>query len=101
MQISGYGIGFDRRGTFSVPVGFGRNVVIFGADMYYSEHIDSKGKDILILGESPTQGLDDTILTAEKKYSINFTENRKKNCLSLHYNQANSHLFVRNACRNH
>ena len=27
-------------------------------------------------------------------YSINFTENIKKICLSLHYNGANSYLFV-------
>ena len=27
-------------------------------------------------------------------YSINFTENNKKFCLSLHYNGANSYLFV-------
>ena len=27
-------------------------------------------------------------------YSINFTENNKKFCLSLHYNGANSDLFV-------
>ena len=27
-------------------------------------------------------------------YSINFTANRKKFCLSLHYNGANSYLFV-------
>ena len=28
-------------------------------------HVDDKGKDILILGEGTTQGLDDTTLTAE------------------------------------
>ena len=27
-------------------------------------------------------------------YSINFTENNKKFCLSLHYNGVNSYLFV-------
>ena len=27
-------------------------------------------------------------------YSINFTENNKRFCLSLHYNRANSFLFV-------
>ena len=43
---------------------------------------------------SPTQGLDDTVLAAGKKYSINFTESKKKNCLSLHYNGANSYLFI-------
>ena len=50
-------------------------------------------KDILILGEGPTQGLDGTILTAEKKYSVNFTVTRKKFCLSLHYKESNSYLF--------
>ena len=30
-------------------------------------------------------------------YSINFTENDKKNCLSLHDNGANSYLFVNGA----
>ena len=45
-------------------------------------HVDSKKKDILILGEGPTQGLDDKKLTAEKKYSISFTESRKNICLN-------------------
>ena len=41
-----------------------------------------------------TQGLDDTTLTSEKKYSINVAENIKKFCLSLHDNGGNSYLFV-------
>ena len=49
---------------------------------------------ILIVGKSLTQGLDDIKLTAEKKYSITFTVTGKKFCLSLHYNWANSYLFV-------
>ena len=36
----------------------------------------------------------DTTLTAEKKYSINFTKSNVRFCLSLHYNGANSYLFV-------
>ena len=36
-------------------------------------HLDNKERDILILGEGQTQGLDDTILTAEAKCPINFT----------------------------
>ena len=92
-KYSGYGIGFDRRSSFSYPSGgFGQNVTVFGADMNSSIHIDNKGKDILILGRGPTQGLGGNSLTAEKMYSINFTV--KKNCLSLHYNGANSYLFV-------
>ena len=38
--------------------------------------------------------MDGTTLTAEKKYSINFTKNNKKFCLRLHYNGSNSYLFV-------
>ena len=48
----------------------------------------------LILGLCPTQGLGEHSLTAEKIYSINFTVTKKKFCLSLHYNGANSYLFV-------
>ena len=33
-------------------------------------------------------------LTAEKMYSISFTVTKNKFCLSLHYNGANSYLFV-------
>ena len=61
--------------------------------MSSSIHIDNKKKDILVLGKGPTQGLEHT-LTAEKMYSINFTLTKKKFCLSLHYNGANSYLFV-------
>ena len=46
--------------------------------MSSSVHIDNKKKDILVLGKNPMQELDDTTLTAEAEYSINFTEQRKK-----------------------
>ena len=42
--------------------------------MSSSTKIDNRKKDILILGKGPMQGLEHT-LTAEKMYSINFTEN--------------------------
>ena len=93
-KYSGYGIGFDRKGQFSFSNGFGRNCIIFEADISSSAHVDNKKKYILILGQGPTQGLDGTTLTAEKLYSINFTENNKKFCLSLHYNSDNSYLLV-------
>ena len=93
-EYSGYGIGFDRRSSFSFSGGgFGQNVFIFGIDMSSSAHIDNKKKDILVLGKGPTQGLERT-LTAEKMYSINFTATKKKFCLSLHCNGANSYFFV-------
>ena len=90
----GYGIGFDRKGSFSFSSGgYGQNVIIFGVDMSSSIHIDNKKKDMLILERGLTQGLEST-LTAELMHSINFTEKNKKFCLSLHYNGANSYLFV-------
>ena len=61
--------------------------------MSSSAHIDNKKKDILVPGKGPTQGLEHT-LTAENMYPIHFTVTRKINCLSLHYNKANSSLFV-------
>ena len=65
-RYPGYGIGFDRRSSFSFPGGgFGQNVLIFGVDMSFSAHIDNKKKDILVLGIGPTKGLEHR-LTAEK-----------------------------------
>ena len=57
-------------------------------------HFDKKVKDILIPGEGPTQWLDDTTLTAQVKYRINFTKSRKTYVSSLHYNGNNSYLLM-------
>ena len=62
--------------------------------MSSSVHVNNKGKDILILEKGPTQELGEKSLTAEKIYSVNFTDNGDKYCLSLHYNGVNSYLFV-------
>ena len=93
-KYSGYGTGFDSRGNFLFPdYGFDQNVITFGADMS-SYTLFTRQKHILVLVEGITQGLDDTKLTAEKKYSINSTKSNAKFCLSLHYNRADSYLFV-------
>ena len=53
----GFGIGFDRRSSFTFSGGrFGKNVLIFGVDMSSSALVDNKEKDILVLGKGPTQG---------------------------------------------
>ena len=44
--------------------------------MSSSIHIDNKKKELLVLGRGLTQGLEST-LTAEKRYSINFTVKKK------------------------
>ena len=40
--------------------------------------------------ELKIEGLDDTTITIEGKYSINFTRSRGKFCLSLYHNGSNS-----------
>ena len=62
--------------------------------MSSSKYIDNKGKDIFVWGVGPTQRLGEDSLTAEKMYSINVTLTNVDFCLSLHYNGANSYLFV-------
>ena len=61
--------------------------------MSSSVHANKKSKDILILDKGQPQGLDNTILTAEAQYSINFSRSQTKLCLSLNYNGSNSFLF--------
>ena len=75
--------GFDRKGFFSHPSGrTGKNIVIVGADVSSSTKIDHRKKDIIILGKGPTQGLEHP-LSAEKTYSINFTEKKQKTLFML------------------
>ena len=94
-KYSGYGIAFNRTSIFSFPGGgTGQNVIISAVDINSSIHVDNKGKDILILRKGSTQGLGEHLLTAEKKHLINFSKDNITFSLSLHYNGANSYLFI-------
>ena len=55
----------------------GKIVIIFGVDMS-SVHINNENKGTLILNDEATQGFDDTTLTTEVIYTINFTKPKKK-----------------------
>ena len=58
-----YAIRFNACSRFSLPNGdLDKNVVV--------EVNKSSSKHILVLGEGPTQGLDDTTITTKVKYSI-------------------------------
>ena len=70
---SGYGTGFDRKVFYSIGNGISRYIIIFEVDMSSSLKID-KGKDILILGKGPTQGLGEHSLAGEKLHLIDFTK---------------------------
>ena len=83
-KYGGYGIGFNSRSEFLFTDGsMGENITIFGVDMSSSVHVDNKNKDTLILGEGPTQGLDDTTLSAEAIYHINFRQPNNSHLLML------------------
>ena len=53
---SGYGIGFDRRGSSSFPgCGFGQSLLIFGVDISFSAHIDTKKRHTSLRNRSNTR----------------------------------------------
>ena len=92
---SGYGIAFDSGGSFLHPSGgYGKNVIIFGADLTISVHANNRGNNILVLGKEFIQEIHGTITCEEKMYSTNFTVTNKNFCFSLHYNGDSSYLFV-------
>ena len=47
-----------------------------------------------MLDLGPTFGINASLGTSKKKFSINFTRANTKFCLSLHYNADNDYLFV-------
>ena len=92
---SGYGLAFVGTGQCTHPDGgWGRNVIIFGADLSNSRHATNKAKNILILDETLVQKLNDTTIYVEKMCSPNFSVKNKTFCFSLHYNGDNCYLFV-------
>ena len=62
-----YGLGFDSTGQFSHPQGgMARNIIIFGVDLSNSVHVTNKTQNILILGHSLIQKVNNTTIYAEK-----------------------------------
>ena len=54
---SGYGIGFDRKSSFSfLGEGFGQNLLILGAEMSSSTLIDNKKKTYRFLEKDQRKG---------------------------------------------
>ena len=95
---SGYGIAFDSKGSFSHPSGaYGKNVIIFGADLSNYAHANNRATNILVLGKDFIPGINGTTIYAEKIYSTNFTvtyctmsavsRKRIERLFSIKYNQ--------------
>ena len=94
-KYKGYVICFDEEGSFGIGnINNRRKVLIFGADESYVIHSNNKANNIYVMGDGIVQGINDTTLYAEKRYSQNFTQPSKKFILSLHYNGDDSYLFV-------
>ena len=101
-NYKGYEICFDEGDTFTHTIREGnfnhtttaRNVLTFGADMSFSSHTTNKANNIYVMGEDFIQGINGTIIYAEKSFYRNFTDSGKKFVLSLYYNGNNSYLFV-------
>ena len=92
---SGYGLGFDSKGQFTHPQdGMARNIIIFGVNSSNSVHATNKAQNILLLVHGLTHKVNNTTIYAEKMYSPNFSVENKIFCLSLHYNDNKSFLFV-------
>ena len=101
-NYKGYGICFDERSEFVHTITEddfahttdARNVLIFGADMSFSVHATNRANHIYLMGTGLTQGINDTMIYAEKNFYRNFTDFGRRFILSLHYNSADSYLFV-------
>ena len=84
-KYAGYDIGFDSRGEYYLPDGsIGTYLIVFRVDMSWSVHIDNKGKDTLIIGKGPIQGLDEehtlTTFTRGALYPF-ILQNQEKDCV--------------------
>ena len=62
-SYSGYGIAFHSGGSFSHPSGeYGKNVIIFGADLSSSVHANNRTNNILVLGKEFIQKVNGTTI---------------------------------------
>ena len=94
-EHSGYGIGFDSHSQFSWTNGSNGKMFLFLQLIIVLLCIlIIEIKNILVLVEGSTKGLEDATITAAAKYLFNFTESEKWFVLRLHYNGCNSSLFV-------
>ena len=67
---NGRGIGFDGESSWSFGNEFARNAIIFAVDNSSSSHTDNWKNNILVLGEGPTQYVNDSTGAAEKKFVL-------------------------------
>ena len=76
--FNGRGIEFDGEGSWSFGNDVARNVVISGVDNTSSSHTNNDKNNFLVLGKGPTDCINDSTGTGEKKFSINFSKAKTK-----------------------
>ena len=84
-----------EQGSWRFGDDFARNVVIFGVDNSSSSHTDNRKNNFLVLSEGQTQGINDNTSETEKIFSINFSKENTKFCLSFHHNGDERYLYVK------
>ena len=62
---------------------FARNVVFASVGTISSSQSDNRKNNFSILGEGPTYGINLSLASPDKIFSINFTKTNTKFCLSL------------------
>ena len=64
---NGQGITFDVKGSWSFDKDFARNFAIFSIDNSLPSHPDNWKNNLLVLGEGPTDGINNSTGASEKK----------------------------------
>ena len=101
-KYKGYGICFDESEEFTHVrkesnfnhTTSARNVIISGADMSFSKHVNNKANNIYVMGKDYIQKITDTTIYAEKMFYRNFTDPGHKFILSLLYDGDDNYLFA-------
>ena len=74
---NGRRIVFDGEVSVSFGNNFAGNIIIFGVDNSSSPRTDNWKKNFLVLGEGPTDGINDSTDAAEKKVVLNLVKQRQ------------------------
>ena len=62
---------------WSFDNGFARYIVIFGVNITSSSYTDNQKNGFLVLGEGPTEGINDSVGAAEKSLILTSVKHRQ------------------------
>ena len=79
-MYSNSGIAIDGAGTWNFGNDYANNVIIVAVDNNSSSCTDNCKNNFLVLGKGPTNGINGSFRSPEKKFSINFSKANTKFC---------------------